>query len=88
MTEQRIFTCFCMYAVLDRAKEASLQSGLALLDAGSSKADPLLSFGGLHLLENVVMLVHLLISPDRYLSIIHMYYIRCDRNLSSSLLIY
>ena len=35
----------------------SLQSGLALLDAGHSKADPLLSFGGLHLLENVVTLV-------------------------------
>ena len=40
----------------------SLQSGLALLDAGGSKADPLLLFGGLHLLENIVTLVHLLIN--------------------------
>ena len=35
----------------------SLQSGLMLLDAGSNKTDPLLMFGGLHLLEHVVMSV-------------------------------
>lgn len=40
----------------------SLQSGLVLLDAGSSKADPLLLFGGLHLLEHVVVLVLLSVS--------------------------
>ena len=39
----------------------SLQSGLALLDAGSGKGDPLLLFGALHLLEHVVTLVCLFV---------------------------
>ena len=39
----------------------SLQSGLVLLDVGINKADPLLLFGSLHLLEHVVVLVLLFV---------------------------
>ena len=54
--------CVQYWTELKEHYSESLQSGQVLLDAGSSKADPILLFGGLHLLENVVTLVHLFIS--------------------------
>lgn len=53
----------------------SLQSGLALLDAGSGKGDPLLLFGALHLLEHVVTLVCL------FVCLFVMFLTSCARNI-------
>jgi len=53
-----LYICMQYWTKLKEHYLESLQSGLVLLDAGKSKADPLLLFGGLHLLEHIVMSVN------------------------------